>query len=64
MDLADFMVVNTGQDIGKPYLRVNALMFAGSKEGVYHRGALCSLVTAREEVVFTSQSDWPDDVLH
>ena len=64
MQLADFMIMDTVEHIGEPDFGIDAVVFAGSEEGVDHGGTLGRLVGACEEVIFASDGDGSDDIFH
>ena len=39
MQFADLMVLDAVEHVGEPFLRIDAMVFAGSEEGIEHSGA-------------------------
>ena len=64
VQLADFMVMDPVEHISEPVLGIDALVFAGSEEGVEHSGALSGFMTAAEQIVFTADGRRANDILH
>ena len=53
-ELRGFGVVDVVDDIGKPFMGIDLILFAGAEETVKHGDVLSRFMVARKEVIFSA----------
>jgi hypothetical protein len=53
-ELRGFGIVDVVDDIGKPFMGIDLILFASAEETVKHRDVLSCFMVARKEVIFSA----------